>query len=67
MESSNNEKQPVKIKEVPKGTKYYIKTDNSVMNEIKEILTDQDIVKKKLIEENTDYYILELIFPEEIT
>ena len=37
------------------------------MNEIKEILTDQDIVKKKLIEENTDYYILELIFPEEIT
>ena len=67
MESSNNEKQPVKIKEELKDTKYYIKTDNSVMNEIKEILTDQDIVKKKLIEENKDYYILELIFPEEIT
>ena len=49
MESSNNEKQPVKIKEVPKDTKYYIKTDNSVMNEIKEILIGQDIVKKSLL------------------
>lgn len=67
MEPSNNEKQPVKKKEDPKATKYYIKTENSVMNEIQEILTDQDIVKKKLIEENKDYYILELIFPEEIT
>ena len=36
MESSNNEKKPVKKKEDPKDTKYYIKTDNSVMNEIEE-------------------------------
>ena len=37
------------------------------MNEIQELLTDQEIISKKLIEENKDEYTLELIFPEEIT
>ena len=50
-----------------KSTKYYIATDNALMNEIQELLTDQEIISKKLIEENKDEYTLELIFPEEIT
>ena len=50
-----------------KSTKYYIATDNVLMNEIQELLTDQEIISKKLIEENKDEYTLELIFPEEIT
>ena len=55
MNSSKNEK--------PSTTN----TKNQLMNEIQEILSDQDIVKKKLIEEDNEYYILELTFPEEIT
>ena len=50
-----------------KSTKYYIATDNALMNEIQELLTDQEIISKKLIEENNDDYNVELIFPEEIT
>ena len=68
MNSSNKEpKKEIKIKEDPKTTKYYINTNNKIMNEIQELLTDQDIIKKKLIEENNEYYVLELLFPEEIT
>jgi hypothetical protein len=55
MNSSKNEK--------PSTTN----TKNLLMNEIQEILSDQDIVKKKLIEKDNEYYILELTFPEEIT
>jgi len=50
-----------------KSTKYYIATNNPLMNEIQELLTDQEIISKKLIDENKDEYTLELIFPEEIT
>ena len=63
--TSKNEKEEKKLD--TKSTKYYIATDNLLMNEIQELLTDQEIIKKKLIEENKDEYTLELIFPEEIT
>ena len=68
MNSSNNDnKKDIKLKEDSKTTKYYIDTKDKTKNEIQELLTDQDIIKKKLIEENNEYYILEIIFPEEIT
>ena len=64
MISTKNEKSP---KEEQKSTQSPANKKNLLKNEIQEILADQDIVKKKLIEENNEYYILELIFPEEIT
>ena len=66
MASNSKSENSVKKKDT-KTTKYYIATNNSLMNEIQELLTDQEIISKKLIEENKDEYILELIFPEEIT
>jgi len=65
--SSNSKNENTNIKFDTKSTKYYIATDNPLMNEIQELLTDQDIISKKLIEESKDEYTLELIFPEEIT
>ena len=38
-----------------------------ILAEIQELLTDQDMIQKKLIEQNDDNYILELIFPGGIT
>ena len=64
MISTKNEKSP---KEEQKSTQSPVNKKNLLRNEIQEILADQDIVKKKLIEENNEYYIIELIFPEEIT
>lgn len=66
MSSNPKSEKSVKKKDT-KTTKYYIATNNSLMNEIQELLTDQEIISKKLIEENKDEYTLELIFPEEIT
>ena len=66
MASNSKSEKSVKKKDT-KTTKYYIATNNSLMNEIQELLTDQEIISKKLIEENKDEYTLELIFPEEIT
>ena len=51
----------------PKTTKYYNVTNDKIMNEIQELLTDQEMIKKKFIEQNNDYYILEIIFPKQIT
>jgi len=65
--SSNSKNENTNIKFDTKSTKYYIATDNPLMNEIQELLTDQEIISKKLIDENKDEYTLELIFPEEIT
>ena len=68
MNSSKNDNKKEKIKiEDSKTTKYYIDKKDKIKNEIQELLTDQEIIKKKLIEENNEYYILEIIFPEEIT
>lgn len=65
---ASNSKSENSVKKIDtKTTKYYIATSNTLMNEIQELLTDQEIISKKLIEENKDDYILELIFPEEIT
>ena len=66
MASNSKSEKSVKKKDT-KITKYYIATSNTLMNEIQELLTDQEIISKKLIEENKDEYTLELIFPEEIT
>ena len=66
MASNSKSEKSVKKKDT-KTTKYYIATNNTLMNEIQELLTDQEIISKKLIEENKDEYTLELIFPEEIT
>ena len=60
-------KSEIKLKEDPKTTKYYIDTNDIIMNEIQELLTDQDMIKKKLIEQDEYHYTLELIFPKEIT
>ena len=65
--SSNKEEKPEKKIDENQNTKYYISSKNVLMNEIQELLTDQEIIKKKLIEQNNNNYILELIFPEEIT
>ena len=65
--SESNQKEKCKLKEDTKITKYYIETNNAIMNEIQELLTEQEIIKKKLIKENSEYYALELIFPKEIT
>ena len=65
--SKNNQIEKSKLKEDSKTTKYFIETNNKIMNEIQELLTEQEIIKKKLIKENNEYYVLELIFPEEIT
>ena len=65
--ASNSKKEKALKKADTKTTKYYIATNNSLMNEIQELLTDQEIITKKLLEENKDEYTLELIFPEEIT
>ena len=67
MNSSKNENPSTVIKEEQKTSQPKTNAKNQLMNEIQEILSDQDIVKKKLIEENNEYYILELTFPEEIT
>lgn len=37
------------------------------MNEIQELLTDQEMIKKKLIEQDNDDYTLEIIFPKDLT
>ena len=66
MASNSKSEKSVKKKDT-KITKYYIATSNTLMNEIQELLTDQEIISKKLIEENKDEYTLELIVPEEIT
>ena len=65
--TSNSKSQNSVEKIDTKKTKYYIATNNTLMNEIQELLTDQEIISKKLIKENKDDYTLELIFPEEIT
>ena len=68
MNSSEKNQKPEKKKdEKSKNTKYYIGTNNLVMNEIQELLTDQEMIKKSLIEQDDDDYALELIFPKEIT
>ena len=68
MDSSQKSKKPdIKLIEDPKTTKYYIDTNNLIMNEIQELLTDQDMIKKRLIEQDEYHYTLEIIFPEEIT
>ena len=70
MSSSKEEKQEKKIVKNPKiSINNNIITNNSLKDEIQEILADQAIIQKKLIEQNNDNdnYILELIFPEEIT
>jgi ubiquitin-protein ligase len=68
MSITSNSKRENSVEKIDtKKTKYYIATNNSLMNEIQELLTDQEIISKKLIKENKDDYTLELIFPEEIT
>ena len=68
MNSSEKNKIPEKkLIENSKTTKYYITTNNVIMDEIQELLTDQDLIKKELIGEDENYYTLEIIFPEEIT
>ena len=67
MSSRKKEKNTKTKKDDPKVTKYYNATKDKIMNEIQELLTDQEMIKKQLIEQNNDYYILEIIFPKEIT
>ena len=67
MSSPKKEKNTEIKKDDPKATKYYNVTNDKIMNEIQELLTDQEMIKKKLIEQNNDYYILEILFPKEIT
>ena len=67
MSSPKKEQNAEPQKDDPKATKYYNVTNDTIMNEIQELLTDQEMIKKKIIEQNNDYYILEIIFPKEIT
>ena len=67
MNSSKKEQKTETKKDVPKGIKYYNISNDKIMNEIQELLTDQEMIKKTLIEQNNDYYILEIIFPKEIS
>ena len=61
MENTEKIKEEINNNSEPK-----IVSNDPVFNEIQEILTDQEMIKKKLLDQNELSYNLELIFPGEL-
>ena len=60
----NNQKEKENIENIKEQN--IVPNNDPVFNEIQEILMDQEMIQKKLIESNEENYKLELIFPSEL-
>ena len=60
----NNQKEKENIENMKEQN--VVPNNDPVFNEIQEILMDQEMIQKKLIESNEENYKLELIFPSEL-
>ena len=60
----NNQKEKENIENIKEQN--IVPNNDPVFNEIQEILMDQEMIQKKLIESNEENYKLELTFPSEL-